>query len=57
MVLAGTNTRRKEESRLQKPSLWPQIPIKEKPSGGSEGHRETQGPPVLGAAGFPEAEK
>ena len=57
MVLAGTNTRRKEESRLQKPSLWPQIPIKENPSGGSEGHRETQGPPVLGAAGFPEAEK
>ena len=57
MVLAGTNTRRKEESHLQKPSLWPQIPIKENPSGGSEGHSETQGPPELRAAGFPEPQK
>ena len=57
MLLTGTNARRKEESRLQKPNLWPRIPIKENPTGGSEGHRETQGPPEHGAAGFPEPDK
>lgn len=46
-----------EESRLQKANLWPQIPAKENPRGGREGHRESQGPPELGAAGFPEPDK
>jgi len=57
MVLAATTTRRNEESHLQKPSLWPHIPKEENPSGDSEDTRETQGPPVLGAAGFPEPDK
>lgn len=57
MVLAGTNTRRKEESHLKKPNLWPQMPTKGNPGGGSEGPRETQGPPELGAAGFPDPDK
>lgn len=55
--MAGTNTRRKEESHLKKPKLWPQIPTKGNPVGGSEGPSETQGPPELDAAVFPDPDK